>query len=93
MNVTVGFALDAGHIRQARLVLEGIAPVPWRNPAVEAVLEDLPLSPALVACAASAAWSELSPCLTIPSRWRFNATWWSPPLWQSLCCFGRKLIW
>ena len=52
MNVAVGFALDAGSIRQARLVLEGIASVSWCNPAAEALLEDLPPSPALAACAA-----------------------------------------
>ena len=49
VSVAVGYALDAGLIRQARLVLGGIAPVPWRNPAAEAVLEVQRPSPALAA--------------------------------------------
>jgi CO dehydrogenase flavoprotein C-terminal domain len=61
VNVAVGFALDVGCIRQACLVLGGIAPIPWRNLAAEAVLEDLPPSPALAACAAIAALIRVHP--------------------------------
>ena len=39
VSVAVGYALDAGRIRQARLVLGGVAPVPWRSAVAEAVLE------------------------------------------------------
>jgi xanthine dehydrogenase YagS FAD-binding subunit len=50
-KIAIGFLLDAGRIRHARLVLGGIAPVPCRNPAAKAVLEDLPSpSPAPATC-------------------------------------------
>jgi xanthine dehydrogenase YagS FAD-binding subunit len=57
VSVAVGFALNAGRIRQARLVLGGVAPVPWRSPAAEAVLEDQQPSAELPARAAAAALS------------------------------------
>jgi xanthine dehydrogenase YagS FAD-binding subunit len=61
VSVAVGYALDTGRIRQARLVLGGVAPVPWRSPAGEAVLEDQPPSPALAARAAAAAMASAQP--------------------------------
>jgi xanthine dehydrogenase YagS FAD-binding subunit len=61
VSVAVGYALDAGRIRQARLVLGGVAPVPWRSQAGEAVLEDQPPSPALAARAAAAAMASAQP--------------------------------
>ena len=61
VSVAVGYALDAGLIRQARLVLGGVAPVPWRSPAAEAVLADQQPSPALAARAAAAAFAEAKP--------------------------------
>jgi xanthine dehydrogenase YagS FAD-binding subunit len=61
VSVAVGYALDAGRIRQARLVLGGVAPVPWRSPAAEAVLEDQLPSPALAASAAAAALTNAQP--------------------------------
>jgi xanthine dehydrogenase YagS FAD-binding subunit len=54
VSVAVGYTLDAGRIRRARLVLGGVAPIPWRSPTAEAVLEDQPPSPALAARAAAA---------------------------------------
>jgi xanthine dehydrogenase YagS FAD-binding subunit len=63
VSVAVGYALDAGRIRQARLVLGGVAPVPWRSPAGEAMLADQPLSPALAARAAAAALASAQPLL------------------------------
>jgi xanthine dehydrogenase YagS FAD-binding subunit len=54
VNVAVEFALDAGRICQTCLILGGIASVPWRSLAAEAMLEDLPPSPALATCAAIA---------------------------------------
>jgi xanthine dehydrogenase YagS FAD-binding subunit len=55
VSAAVGYALEAGRIRQARLVLGGVAPVPWRSPEGEAVLEGQPPSPPLAARAAAAA--------------------------------------
>ena len=53
VSVAVGYTLDDGLIRQARLVLGGVAPVPWRSPAAEAVLEGQRPSPELAARAAA----------------------------------------
>jgi xanthine dehydrogenase YagS FAD-binding subunit len=61
VSVAVGYALDAGRIRQARLVLGGVAPVPWRSPAAEAVLEDQQPSAALATRAAAAALANAQP--------------------------------
>jgi xanthine dehydrogenase YagS FAD-binding subunit len=61
VSVAVGYALDDGRIRQARLVLGGVAPVPWRSPAAEAVLEDQPPSPELATRAAAAALASAQP--------------------------------
>jgi xanthine dehydrogenase YagS FAD-binding subunit len=61
VSAAVGYTLDAGRIRQARLVLGGVAPVPWRSPAGEAVLETQPPSPALAARAAAAALASTQP--------------------------------
>jgi xanthine dehydrogenase YagS FAD-binding subunit len=61
VSVAVGYALDAGLIRQARLVLGGVAPVPWHSPAAEAVLEDQRPSPALATRAATAALASAHP--------------------------------
>ena len=55
VSVAIGYALENGAIRHARLVLGGVAPVPWRSPEAEAVLEDQSLSPELAARAAEAA--------------------------------------
>jgi xanthine dehydrogenase YagS FAD-binding subunit len=61
VSVAVGYALDAGRIRQARLVLGGVAPVPWRSSEAESVLEGQHLSPELAANAAAAALSTAQP--------------------------------
>jgi xanthine dehydrogenase YagS FAD-binding subunit len=61
VSVAVGYALNAGLIRQARLVLGGVAPVPWRSPAAEAVLEGQRPSPELAANAATAALANAQP--------------------------------
>ena len=39
VSVAVGFSLVEGQIHQARVVLGGVAPVPWRSRDAEAVLE------------------------------------------------------
>jgi xanthine dehydrogenase YagS FAD-binding subunit len=61
VSVAVGYALDAGVIRQPRLVLGGVAPVPWRSPAAEDVLEHQRPSPALAARAAATALTNAQP--------------------------------
>lgn len=61
VSVAVGYALDAGRIRQARLVLGGVAPVPWRSLGAEAVLEDQPPASALATRAAAAAFANAQP--------------------------------
>jgi xanthine dehydrogenase YagS FAD-binding subunit len=63
VSVAVGYALDAGRIHQPRLVLGGVAPVPWHSPAAEAVLEDQLPSPALATRAAAAALANAQPLL------------------------------
>jgi xanthine dehydrogenase YagS FAD-binding subunit len=60
VSVAVGYALDAGLI-QARLVLGGVGPVPWRSPVAEAVLEGQRPSPALATRAAAAALANAQP--------------------------------
>jgi xanthine dehydrogenase YagS FAD-binding subunit len=55
VSVAVGYSLEAGFIHQARLVLGGVAPVPWRSPAAESVLEGQRPSPELATKAATAA--------------------------------------
>jgi len=61
VSAAVGYALDAGLIRQARVVLGGVAPVPWRSSAAEAVLADQPPSSTLAAHAAAAAFANAKP--------------------------------
>jgi xanthine dehydrogenase YagS FAD-binding subunit len=61
VSVAIGYALDAGLMRQARLVLGGVAPVPWRSPAAESVLEGQQPSLELAARAASAALAGAQP--------------------------------
>jgi xanthine dehydrogenase YagS FAD-binding subunit len=61
VSVAVGYALEDGAIRHARLVLGGVAPVPWPSPQAEAVLAGQAPSPALAAQAAEAALAEAQP--------------------------------
>jgi len=61
VSVAVGYALDAGLIRQARLVLGGVAPTPWRSLAAEAVLAEQPPSPELASRTAVAAFADAQP--------------------------------
>jgi xanthine dehydrogenase YagS FAD-binding subunit len=52
---------DSGKVTNARLVLGGVANVPWRVTAAEALLEGQPLTPALAAQAAELAVQGASP--------------------------------
>jgi xanthine dehydrogenase YagS FAD-binding subunit len=61
VSVATGYALEHGAMRQVRMALGGVAPVPWRSPAAEAVLEGQSPSPALAARAAEAALAAAQP--------------------------------
>ena len=61
VSVAVGYALQEGTIRQARVVLGGVAPIPWPSAAAAAALEGRALSADLAARAADAALAEVQP--------------------------------
>jgi xanthine dehydrogenase YagS FAD-binding subunit len=61
VSVAVGYALEHAAIRHVRLVLGGVAPIPWRSPQAEAVLAGQAPSPELAARAAEAALAEARP--------------------------------
>ena len=61
VSVAVGYALDTGTIQQARVVLGGVAPIPWRSPQAAAVLTGQSPSLELAARAAEAALAEARP--------------------------------
>jgi xanthine dehydrogenase YagS FAD-binding subunit len=61
VSVAVGYSLEAGLIRQARLVLGGVAPIPWRSSAAESVLEGQRPSPELASKAVAAALANAKP--------------------------------
>ena len=61
VSVAVGYSLEGGLIRQARLVLGGVAPVPWRSPAAESVLEGQRPSAELATKAATASLATAQP--------------------------------
>jgi xanthine dehydrogenase YagS FAD-binding subunit len=58
VSVAVGYRLEGGVIGQARLVLGGVAPVPWRSPAAEAVLVGQSPSAERAADAAATAFAQ-----------------------------------
>ena len=61
VSVAVGYELDDQRIRQARLVLGGIAPTPWQAEAAAALLEGQRCSPELATRAADAILQEAEP--------------------------------
>lgn len=61
VSVAVGYAVDHGLIRDPRLVLGGVAPVPWPSPTAAAVLNGQAPSPELAARAAAVALEAASP--------------------------------
>jgi xanthine dehydrogenase YagS FAD-binding subunit len=61
VSVAVGYSIERGLIRQARLVLGGVAPVPWRSPAAESALEGQRPSAELAMKAATAALATAQP--------------------------------
>jgi len=54
-SVAVAFLEQGGVCRECRVVLGGVAPLPWRSRSAEAVLEGRRLTPAIIEAAAAAA--------------------------------------
>jgi xanthine dehydrogenase YagS FAD-binding subunit len=61
VSAAVGYARDTGAIQHARVVLGGVAPIPWRSPEAEAVLTGQTPSSELAARAAEAALAAAQP--------------------------------
>lgn len=61
LSVAVGYSLVQGVMHQARLVLGGVAPRPWRSREAETVLEGQVPSPALASQAAATALAAAQP--------------------------------
>jgi len=61
VSAAVGYAHDTGAIQHARVVLGGVAPIPWRSPHAEAVLTGQSPSPELAGRAAEAALAAAQP--------------------------------
>jgi xanthine dehydrogenase YagS FAD-binding subunit len=61
VSVAAGYFIANGTVQHVRLVLGGVAPMPWRSVAAEAVLDGQRLSPELAARAAQAALSQAQP--------------------------------
>jgi xanthine dehydrogenase YagS FAD-binding subunit len=60
-SVAVAFIADGNTCRDARIVLGGVAPVPWRSATAEREIEGKPLSPANIESAARAAIAGADP--------------------------------
>ena len=73
VSVAVGYALEAGRIRQARLVLGGVAPIPWRNPTAEAAIEAIRRRQSWRPTPPPRPCRTPSPCRIMPSRSRSAA--------------------
>ncbi len=61
VSVAAGFALQGGLARHVRIVLGAVAPVPWRVPSAEVVLEGRPVTPERAAQAAEQALAGAQP--------------------------------
>ena len=61
VSAAVGYARDTGAIQHARVVLGGVAPIPWCSTQAEAVLTGQSPSPELAARAAEAALAAAQP--------------------------------
>ncbi len=61
VSVAAGFATEDGRARRARIVLGAVAPVPWRVPAAEAMLEGQPVTAGLAAQVAEQALAGARP--------------------------------
>lgn len=61
VSVAVTLDMDGGVCRRARIVLGGVAPIPWDRPQVARMLEGQRITPELAATAADAAVADASP--------------------------------
>jgi xanthine dehydrogenase YagS FAD-binding subunit len=61
VGVAAVVEIDAGRVRRARLVLNGVAPIPWRAQAAEHELQGAELTEATIARAAGAALADAHP--------------------------------
>lgn len=61
VGVAVALRLEAGMIADARIVLSGVAPIPWRSKEAEAALQGKAPSAAAFAAAADAALADAQP--------------------------------
>ncbi len=61
VSVAVGYALADGVMQQVRVILGGVAPVPWPSPAAMTLLEGQAPSATLAASAADAALAAVQP--------------------------------
>lgn len=61
VSVAAGFQLIENRIQHPRVVLGGVAPVPWHSPAAETVLEGQAATPQVAAQAAQAALASAQP--------------------------------
>jgi xanthine dehydrogenase YagS FAD-binding subunit len=60
-SAAVALDLDAGTVRRARIALGGVATVPWRATAAEAMLKGKPIDETTVKAAADAAFTDAQP--------------------------------
>lgn len=60
-SVAMAVEMDGGLVKQARIVLGGVAPIPWRAPAAEATLRGKPLNEETIRVAALAATEGAKP--------------------------------
>ena len=60
-SVAVAFTEESGSVRDARVVLGGVAPTPWRSHTAEQVIEGRQLSEATIAAAGRAAVEDAEP--------------------------------
>jgi xanthine dehydrogenase YagS FAD-binding subunit len=60
-GVALALQVEAGRVRDGRVVLSGAAPVPWRSAPAEDALRGQPLTPDLIAAAASTAVAGAQP--------------------------------
>jgi xanthine dehydrogenase YagS FAD-binding subunit len=61
VSCAAALTFEGDRCTRARLVLGGVAPVPWRCAAAESLLQDRPLDESAIASAAQAALKEASP--------------------------------
>ncbi len=69
-GIASAIVVEGGKVRRARLVLSGVAPVPWRIEGAEKAIAGRPLDPATVRAAAEAAVAGAKPLAQ--NRWKVD---------------------